>query len=180
MDPVLFVRQAAHFQSMELERAEAICGFESSSRSRLWGTRGDCAASQEVAVFGLGLSRDISTDKLLNVRDAQYCRDLPSFGTLSHQPNWPRAPSFLVRLILVSARFLGSLFDSITKILCHFTLGGICCDWTTKQFSRIDNRNGRAQSSERNQGDVPHLESSADRGPLAVGPVGEEFNSKKK
>jgi len=30
MDPVLFVRQAAHFQSMELERAEAICGFESS------------------------------------------------------------------------------------------------------------------------------------------------------
>jgi len=27
------------------------------------GTRGDCAGSQEVAVFGLGLSRDISTDK---------------------------------------------------------------------------------------------------------------------
>src|ERR1700724_4409594 len=58
MDPVLFVRQAAHFQSMELERAEPICGFESSSRSRLWGTRGDCAGSQEVAVFGLELSRD--------------------------------------------------------------------------------------------------------------------------
>src|SRR3979409_537204 len=46
-----------------LERAEAICGFESSSLSRLWGTRGDGAGLQEVAVFGLGLSLDISTDK---------------------------------------------------------------------------------------------------------------------
>lgn len=58
MDPVLLVRQAAHFHSTELERAKAACGFESSSRSRLSGTRGDCAGSQEVAVFGLGLSRD--------------------------------------------------------------------------------------------------------------------------
>ena len=83
MDPVLLVRQAAHFHSMELERAKAICGFESSSRSRLWGTRGDCAGSQEVAVFGLGLSRDISTAKQASGRS-------PAVGLdrWVYNPNW--------------------------------------------------------------------------------------------
>jgi hypothetical protein len=31
-------------------------------------------------------------------------------------------------------------FELATKILCHFTLGGICCDWTAKQCFRIDNQ----------------------------------------
>jgi len=43
MDAVLCLREAAHFQSMELERPEAICGLESGIRSRLWSTRGHCA-----------------------------------------------------------------------------------------------------------------------------------------
>src|ERR1700689_4100261 len=56
MDAVLCLRQATHFQSMELERPEAICGLESGTRSRLWSTRGDCACRQEVAFFGLRLA----------------------------------------------------------------------------------------------------------------------------
>jgi len=53
MDAVLCLREAAHFQSMELERPEAICGLESGTRSRLWSTRRDCACRQEVAFVGL-------------------------------------------------------------------------------------------------------------------------------
>ena len=56
MDAVLCLREATHFQSMELERPEAICGLESGTRSRLWSTRGDCACRQEVAFFGLRLA----------------------------------------------------------------------------------------------------------------------------
>jgi len=52
MDAVLCLRETTHFQSMELERPEAICGLESGTRSRLWSTRGDCACGQEVAFFG--------------------------------------------------------------------------------------------------------------------------------
>jgi hypothetical protein len=55
MDAVLCLREATHFQSMELERPEAICGLESGTRSRLWSTRGDCACTQDVAFFGLRL-----------------------------------------------------------------------------------------------------------------------------
>jgi hypothetical protein len=57
MDAVLCLREATHFQSMELERPEAICGIESGTRSRLWSTRGGCACRQEVAFFGLRLAR---------------------------------------------------------------------------------------------------------------------------
>src|SRR6266851_1487811 len=57
MDPLLFLRQSTYFQSMELEGVEAICGLESSSRSRLWSTRGDRAVRRELSVFGLGLNR---------------------------------------------------------------------------------------------------------------------------
>jgi hypothetical protein len=53
MDAVLCLREATHFQSMELERAEAICGLESGTRPRLWSTRGGCASRREVAFFGL-------------------------------------------------------------------------------------------------------------------------------
>jgi len=53
MDAVLCLRETTHFQSMELERPEAICGLESGTRSRLWSTRGHCAGRQEVALFGL-------------------------------------------------------------------------------------------------------------------------------
>lgn len=53
MGAVLCLREATHFQSMELERPEAICGLESGTRSRLWCTRGHCACKQEVAFFGL-------------------------------------------------------------------------------------------------------------------------------
>src|SRR5258706_2388457 len=56
MDAVLCLREATHFQSMELERPEAICGLESGTRSRLWSTRGDCACGQEVTFFGLRLA----------------------------------------------------------------------------------------------------------------------------
>src|ERR1700675_2120175 len=42
MDAVLCLRETTHFQSMELERPEAICGLESGTRSRLWSTRGHC------------------------------------------------------------------------------------------------------------------------------------------
>jgi hypothetical protein len=56
MDAVLCLREATHFQSMELEQPEAICGLESGTRSRLWSTRGDCARTQEVAFFGLRLA----------------------------------------------------------------------------------------------------------------------------
>jgi hypothetical protein len=57
MDAVLCLRETTHFQSMELERPEAICGLESGTRSRLWSTRGHCACRQEVAFFGLRLAR---------------------------------------------------------------------------------------------------------------------------
>jgi hypothetical protein len=57
MDVVLCLRETTHFQSMELERPEAICGLESGTRSRLWSTGGDCACRQEVAFFGLRLTR---------------------------------------------------------------------------------------------------------------------------
>jgi hypothetical protein len=55
MDTLLCLWEATHFQSMELERPEAICGLESGARSRLWSTRGDCAGRQEVAFFRLRL-----------------------------------------------------------------------------------------------------------------------------
>ena len=58
MDAVLRLRETTHFQSMELERPEAICGLESGTRSRLWSTRGDCARRQEVAFFRLRLAGD--------------------------------------------------------------------------------------------------------------------------
>src|SRR5664279_3625699 len=53
MDAVLCLRQTTQFQSMELERPEAIRGLESGTRSRLWSTRGHCACRQEVTFFGL-------------------------------------------------------------------------------------------------------------------------------
>src|ERR1700731_4520448 len=56
MDAVLCLREATHFQSMELERPEAVCGLESGTRSRLWSTRGDCACRQDVAFFALRLA----------------------------------------------------------------------------------------------------------------------------
>jgi hypothetical protein len=57
MDAVLCLREATHFQSMELERPEAVCGLESGTRSRLWSTRGDCVCRQDVAFFALRLAR---------------------------------------------------------------------------------------------------------------------------
>jgi hypothetical protein len=56
MDALLCLRETTHFQSMELERPESICGLESGTRSRLWSTRGDCACGQEVAFFRLRLA----------------------------------------------------------------------------------------------------------------------------
>src|SRR5258708_10253799 len=53
MDGVVWLGEATHFQSMELERTETICGLESGTRSRLWSTRGHCACRQEVTFFGL-------------------------------------------------------------------------------------------------------------------------------
>jgi hypothetical protein len=56
MDALLCLPETTHFQSMELERPEAICGLESGTRSRLWSTRGHCACRQEVAFLGLRLA----------------------------------------------------------------------------------------------------------------------------
>src|SRR6202142_602290 len=56
MDAVLCLWEATCFQSMELERPEAICGLESGTRSRIWSTRGGCTCRQEVAFFGLRLA----------------------------------------------------------------------------------------------------------------------------
>ena len=56
MDAVLCLRETAHFQSMELERPEAICGLEFGTRSRLWSTRGDCTCREEVALSWLRLA----------------------------------------------------------------------------------------------------------------------------
>jgi hypothetical protein len=43
MDTLLFVRQSAHFESMDLPRLDDVCGLESSPRSWLWSSRGDRA-----------------------------------------------------------------------------------------------------------------------------------------
>src|SRR5208282_1225696 len=61
MDAVLCLPETTHFQSMELERPEAICGLEPGTRSRLWSTRGDCAHRQEVAFFWLRLSGTVQS-----------------------------------------------------------------------------------------------------------------------
>lgn len=49
MDVVLFLRQAAHLQSMELERTEDLRCLPSSSRARLWRAQGDRAGNQKFA-----------------------------------------------------------------------------------------------------------------------------------
>jgi hypothetical protein len=53
MDLVLFLWQAAQFQSMELERVEGVHRIQSSSRSRLWSTGGSRAGRNELAAFGV-------------------------------------------------------------------------------------------------------------------------------
>jgi hypothetical protein len=58
MDAVLFLRKTAHFQSVELERAEVICGFESGSRSRLWSAGGNRAGRKVDVVFWAKLGRE--------------------------------------------------------------------------------------------------------------------------
>lgn len=55
-DAVLCLRAAPHFQSVELERPEDICGLESGTRSRLWSTRRHCAGGEEVPFFGSRLA----------------------------------------------------------------------------------------------------------------------------
>jgi len=79
MDAVLCLREATHFQSMELERPEAICGLESGTRSRLWSTRGDCACRQEVAFFGLSLAGGLAKSHVGTVAHS----DLTRFVALS-------------------------------------------------------------------------------------------------
>jgi hypothetical protein len=54
MDPVLFLRQAADFEPMELERVEVIFGFEASSRARFRLTRGNRGVARKRSPFGLG------------------------------------------------------------------------------------------------------------------------------
>src|SRR6266852_1877080 len=75
---------------MELGRVEAICSLESSSRSRLWGTRGDRAGTQEVAVFGLGLSRNtgvayVGELRTSSTKGVQFLQD----GTQRSLGSWP-------------------------------------------------------------------------------------------
>jgi hypothetical protein len=54
MDLVLFVRQAADLQSMELERVEVMFGLEASLRTRLRLTRGNRGVARKRPPFGLG------------------------------------------------------------------------------------------------------------------------------
>ena len=56
MDAVLCLRKTTYFQSMDLERPEAIFGLESGTPSRLWSTRGHRACRQEEAFFRLRLA----------------------------------------------------------------------------------------------------------------------------
>jgi len=51
VDAALCLPEATGFESVELERPEAICGLESGTWSRLWSTRGDCSCRQEGAFF---------------------------------------------------------------------------------------------------------------------------------
>ena len=67
MDTVLFLRQAGLFESMELERVETVRGLQSSSQSRLWYTRGNCASRQEVTAFWLSLSVRLSQLVFINL-----------------------------------------------------------------------------------------------------------------
>jgi hypothetical protein len=57
MDPVLFLRQAADFQSMELERVEVIFGLEASSRTRFRLTGGNRGVARKLSPFGLTRGR---------------------------------------------------------------------------------------------------------------------------
>jgi hypothetical protein len=54
MDPVLFLRQAADFQPMELGRLEVVFGLEASSRARFRLTRGNRGVARKLSPFGLG------------------------------------------------------------------------------------------------------------------------------
>ena len=58
MDAVLCLWETTHFQLMELERPEAICGLESGTPLRLWSTQGHCPCGQEGAFFGLRFTLD--------------------------------------------------------------------------------------------------------------------------
>jgi len=95
MDAVLCLRETTHFQSMEFERPEAICGLESGTRSRLWSTRGDCACRQEVAFFGLRLAAEIaclnqfssvfSWLQICRHRGDHFCRRTGAFAQNPHK-----------------------------------------------------------------------------------------------
>jgi hypothetical protein len=49
MDSLLFLRPAGGFQSVEVERVQAMCRFQSSASSRLWAAGGDRNGGQEFA-----------------------------------------------------------------------------------------------------------------------------------
>ena len=53
MDAVLYLRQAARFKSMELERVEVIFRLEASSRSRLRFARGNHSVARKRSPFEL-------------------------------------------------------------------------------------------------------------------------------
>jgi hypothetical protein len=61
MDPVLFVRPAAQFQPMVLERVEDVCGFRSSSRSWLRSARGNRARRRNAEALRLSFGQSIGT-----------------------------------------------------------------------------------------------------------------------
>jgi hypothetical protein len=53
MDPVLFLRPAAYFQPMELERVKVIFCLETSSRARFRFTGGNRGVEWKLTPFGL-------------------------------------------------------------------------------------------------------------------------------
>jgi hypothetical protein len=51
---------------------------------------------------------------------------------------WARAPAFFGEVNLgLGAFHRFTILSQLRKYCCHFTLGGICCDWTAKQLFRI-------------------------------------------
>ena len=76
------------------------------------------------------MTNDDSIWRELVLLDLSVATMSSSFGAQVHRRAF--AASWLRRVSSVRH------FESITKIVCHFTVGGTCCDWTTKQFFRID------------------------------------------
>lgn len=149
------MRQAAQFQSMELERVEAVRGFQSSSRSRLWSARGNRAGRQEVTAFGLSLAGD---DDLLILRIDPRCSS----------PFTNRYDTYLGRGIPHTRRSLGwsqrSLDDrDLMNVWGHNSGVAVCALWSpARAFPNLTPLRGNPTAH--------HFQHGFDL-PIPVGPI---------